>query len=71
MSSHVLGTVEKLCDHIAIINRGRVVLQAETRALRSRLKDEASGGTHASLEDIFVEAISEEDQRESPRLSWL
>ncbi len=46
-SSHVMDTVERLCDHVAIVHAGRVV--------RSGPIDEVSGGHR--LEDVFIEAV--------------
>lgn len=47
-STHVLDVAEKLCDEIAIINKGALVAQGTLEALRS-------GETGASLEQLFLE----------------
>ena len=47
-STHVLDVAEKLCNHIAIISKGRLVVEGETEKLT---KDK-------SLEDLFMEVIS-------------
>lgn len=59
LTSHVLEVVERLCDHIAIINAGKIVAEGATEELRG------SG----SLEDAFVRAVGVERQREA--LEWL
>ena len=60
MSSHVMPLVEQLCDHVAIVAKGRVIA---TGAL-----DEVRGGQ--SLEDVFVRLVgARADGREG--LSWL
>ncbi len=59
LTSHVLEVVERLCDHIAIINAGKVVAEGATEELRG------SG----SLEDAFVRAVGVERQHEV--LEWL
>ena len=46
-SSHVMTTVERLCDHIAIVHNGRVV--------RSGSTDEVRGGM--SLEERFITEV--------------
>jgi len=70
ISSHVLDTIEKLCDEIAIIHRGRRVLQAKTEDLRHRIKNEVTGETFQSLEEIFIDTVAGGNgQREI--LSWL
>ncbi|MFM2125240.1 MAG: hypothetical protein RL328_1691, partial [Acidobacteriota bacterium] len=59
LTSHVLEVVERLCDHIAIINQGRIVAEGSTEELRG------SG----SLEEAFVRAVGVEQQRDA--LEWL
>ncbi len=59
LTSHVLEVVERLCDHIAIINAGKIVSEGPTEELRG------SG----SLEEAFVRAIGVERQHEV--LEWL
>jgi ABC-2 type transport system ATP-binding protein len=59
LTSHVLEVVERLCDHIAIINAGKIVAEGATEEMRG------SG----SLEDAFVRAVGVERQREV--LEWL
>ena len=60
LTSHVLEVVERLCDRIAIINRGTLVTSGTLEELR------ASG---ESLEDAFVRVLGAERQLE--RLDWL
>lgn len=60
LTSHVLEVVERLCDHIAIINHGAIVTSGTLDQLRS-------GGE--SLEDAFVRVVGAERQLE--RLDWL
>lgn len=72
LSSHVLDTVEKLCDEIAIINNGKIVLRSTMEDIRSRLKNELGEETYSSLEEIFMKAVGEDNDREAGRrLSWL
>ncbi len=72
ISSHVLDTIEKLCDAIAIIHNGKRVLQSTTDNLRSRIKNDITGETFESLEEIFLETvIDEEGKKRSRTLSWL
>ncbi len=60
LTSHVLEVVERLCDRVAIIHHGRLVMDREMTELRS-------GGE--SLEDIFVRVVGAERGVES--LDWL
>ena len=64
LTSHVLDVVERLCTEIAIINRGKVVVQGSMAELRQHSADYAT-----SLEDIFVQAIGGE--RVTEKLGWL
>ncbi len=65
LTSHVLEVVERLCDEVAIINRGKLVIQGSMADLRSQ---SAASGT-GTLEDIFVNTIGAE--RYSEKLEWL
>ena len=50
-STHVLEVVEKLCDRVAIIKNGRLVISGNT--------DEVRGNT--SLEDVFLELAEDKN----------
>jgi ABC-2 type transport system ATP-binding protein len=65
LTSHVLEVVERLCDRLAIINRGKVVLQGTLPELRAQAEEGAG-----SLEDIFVHVIGAE-RASSETLDWL
>lgn len=72
LSSHVLDTVERLCDEIAIINGGKVVFQSRMEDIRTRLKSELGQVTFSSLEEIFIDVVTEGGEQEAGRrLSWL
>jgi ABC-2 type transport system ATP-binding protein len=60
LTSHVLEVVERLCDRVAIINEGKVVLEGSMAELRS--------GSD-SLEDAFVRVIG--GDRPAEALDWL
>ena len=59
ISSHVMSTVQRLCDHVAIINTGRVVAAGTTEQV-------AAG---ADLEQRFTELVGAQVRTEG--LSWL
>lgn len=61
LTSHVLEVVERLCDRVAIINDGRLAVDASMASLR--------GGGSESLEDIFVRVVG--GARPSDNLEWL
>ncbi len=60
LTSHVLEVVERLCDRVAIVNRGKIVMEGAVKDLRV--------GTE-TLEDVFVRVVGKE--REFERLEWL
>ena len=69
ITSHVLDTVERFCTDIAIISRGKILLQCKTAEIRMRVKDSLSNTTFRSLEELFVELVS--DKVRKKHLSWL
>jgi ABC-2 type transport system ATP-binding protein len=72
MSSHNLDTVEKICDEVAIINKGKLVFQAKTEDIRKKIKNEVSHETYQSLEEIFIDVVSDNGEQKQPKkLSWL
>jgi ABC-2 type transport system ATP-binding protein len=60
LTSHVLEVVERLCDRVAIINEGRLVIEGSMAELRSAAD---------TLEDIFVRVVGGEKMAQS--LDWL
>lgn len=60
LSSHAMDLVERLCDHVAVVHDGRVVLTGPTEALRGDRR----------LEDAFIDIIGERDV-DGEALSWL
>ena len=39
MSTHILSDVERVCDTVAIINKGKLIIQEETASLKKRYSD--------------------------------
>ncbi len=60
LTSHVLEVVERLCDHAAIINQGRIVAEGRMQDLRSGSE---------TLEDVFVRTVG--GARDYDKLEWL
>ena len=48
-SSHILSDVEEICDEVAIINNGKILLQGQPKALIGKNKE--------TLEELFVRTI--------------
>jgi ABC-2 type transport system ATP-binding protein len=64
-TSHVLDVVERLCDEVAIIDRGRIVAQGTLDEIRRQREV----GRDATLEDVFLKLIAADVKRED--LSWI
>ena len=69
ITSHVLDTVERFCTDVSIINKGAMVLQCRTSEIRTKAKVAMTDQTFESLEELFVELVSEKQHRK--HLSWL
>jgi ABC-2 type transport system ATP-binding protein len=79
LTSHVLEIVERLCSHIAIIDRGHLIangsleeLRAGVQSVQARSADHASSQT-LTLEQIFLSIVGNEAGAQQPEqeLSWL
>lgn len=57
-STHVLEVAEKVCDRVAIIDKGRLLFCGPIDELRQQRE----GGADSSLESIFLRLISEDEQ---------
>lgn len=72
ISSHNLDTIERICDEVAIVNKGKLVFQSGTGDIRNRVKSGVTRKTYQTLEEIFVDAVSDEEVgEEKKKLSWL
>jgi ABC-2 type transport system ATP-binding protein len=60
LTSHVLEVVERLCDRVAIIHQGRLVVDGDIAGMRQGSE---------TLEDIFVRVVGAE--RAAEHLTWL
>jgi ABC-2 type transport system ATP-binding protein len=86
LTSHVLEIVERLCSHLAIIHRGRLVAQGSLDELRAGVEAQAAAvlpadGSHApappvipgeklTLEEIFLRIVGGSRPGDQ-ELSWL
>jgi ABC-2 type transport system ATP-binding protein len=85
LTSHVLEIVERLCTHIAIIDKGRLIASGSLEELRAGVEaTTADKGEKLTLEQIFISIVGTQHSHESgadatttamlppPReLSWL
>ena len=63
LTSHILEIVERLCDHIGIIQKGKLIAQGPLAELRG-------GVSGITLEDRFLELVGA-DASHAPALDWL
>ena len=76
LTSHVLEIVERLCSHIAIIDRGHLIANGSLEELRAgvnaRNPENATTQT-LTLEQIFLSIVGNESGAQQPEqeLSWL
>jgi ABC-2 type transport system ATP-binding protein len=64
LTSHILDIVERLCDHLGVIHKGKLVAQGPLAELRGGL------GAGKGLEQIFLELVSAGGE-DVPALNWL
>jgi ABC-2 type transport system ATP-binding protein len=71
LTSHVLEIVERLCSHVAIIHKGRLVAQGSLEELRAGVPGEEGG--KSTLEQIFLSILGQggEARPQMEELSWL
>src|SRR5271169_1541598 len=71
LTSHVLEIVERLCSHVGIIAKGRLVAQGSLEELRDGIAGEE--GSKTTLEQIFLSIVGQDgSQRPNlEELSWL
>jgi ABC-2 type transport system ATP-binding protein len=76
LTSHVLEIVERLCTHIAIIDRGHLIANGSLEALRAGVQarnPEGNGNQILTLEQIFLSIVGGDPATDQPEqeLSWL
>jgi ABC-2 type transport system ATP-binding protein len=77
LTSHVLEIVERLCSHVAIIHKGRLVANGSLEELRAGVALQAVEGSRPTqekltLEEIFLNIVGRgQDESVAPELSWL
>jgi ABC-2 type transport system ATP-binding protein len=76
LTSHVLEIVERLCSHVAIIHKGKLVANGSLEELRAGValrSAEVPGAPNEklTLEEMFLEIVGKGQASEVPELSWL
>jgi ABC-2 type transport system ATP-binding protein len=70
LTSHVLEIVERLCTHVGIIHKGRLVAQGSMEELSVGT---GGDGSKTTLEEVFLSTVgqSARDRAQVEELSWL
>jgi len=82
LTSHVLEIIERLCSHVAIIHKGRLVAQGSLEELRAGVgattgadgsATAAQAGEKLTLEQIFLSIVGADgvSPRSAEELTWL
>jgi ABC-2 type transport system ATP-binding protein len=75
LTSHVLEIVERLCSHVAIIHKGRLVANGSLEELRAGVAASLAGQSEVheklTLEEIFLRIVGGNQQDQPLELSWL
>jgi ABC-2 type transport system ATP-binding protein len=74
LTSHVLEIVERLCSHVAIIHKGRLVANGSLEELRSGVASTLPGSAieeRLTLEEIFLNVVGGGRSEPQQELSWL
>ncbi|HZV59958.1 MAG TPA: ABC transporter ATP-binding protein [Candidatus Eremiobacteraceae bacterium] len=73
LTTHVLEIVERLCSHVGIINKGRLVAQGSLEELRAGISASGREGEKMTLEQIFFSIVGRDSSQQATpeELSWL
>ncbi|HET7105040.1 MAG TPA: ABC transporter ATP-binding protein [Terracidiphilus sp.] len=74
LTTHVLEIVERLCSHVGIIHKGRLVANGSITDLRAGVASTlpgADGTRRLTLEEIFLSIVGAGVQEPAAELSWL
>ncbi len=74
LTTHVLEIVERLCSHVAIISKGRLVANGSLEELRAGVASALPGmeaDQRLTLEEIFLSIVGASGQEPAQELSWL
>jgi ABC-2 type transport system ATP-binding protein len=71
LTSHVLEIVERLCSHVGIIHKGRLIAQGSLEELRAGIPGDGSG--QSTLEQVFLSIVGQNgaERAQVEELSWL
>lgn len=73
LTTHVLEIVERLCSHVAIIHKGKLVAQGSLEELRAGVPGSQSEEGQKTLEQIFLSIVGQSggERAKFEELTWL
>jgi ABC-2 type transport system ATP-binding protein len=73
LTTHVLEIVERLCSHVAIIHKGKLVAQGSLEELRAGVPASEGEEGQKTLEQIFLSIVGQSggEQAKFEELTWL
>jgi ABC-2 type transport system ATP-binding protein len=73
LTTHVLEIVERLCSHVAIVHKGRLVAQGSLEELRVGVPGSEGEEGQKTLEQIFLSIVGQSggEQAKFEELTWL
>ncbi|MEK7866337.1 MAG: ABC transporter ATP-binding protein [Planctomycetota bacterium] len=70
LTSHILEIVERLCTHVGIIHKGRMVAEGPVEELRRGVPIAGQEAVRRTLEEVFLSLVQEPGRVER-KLSWI
>jgi ABC-2 type transport system ATP-binding protein len=73
LTTHVLEIVERLCSHVAIIHKGKLVAQGSLEELRAGVPGTEGEEGQKTLEQIFLSIVRQSggERAKFEELTWL
>ena len=73
LTTHVLEIVERLCSHVAIIHKGKLVAQGSLEELRAGVPGSEGEEAQKTLEQIFLSIVGQSggERAKFEELTWL
>jgi ABC-2 type transport system ATP-binding protein len=73
LTTHVLEIVERLCSHVAIVHKGKLVAQGSLEELRAGVPGSEGEEGPKTLEQIFLSIVGQSggEQAKFEELTWL
>jgi len=72
ITSHNLYMIERVCDRVAIMNKGKIVFESKAEDISRLVKSGVGQKFYSSLEEIFIHVVSAKDHpKDTDELKWL